>query len=234
MKHDPSESAAKLALDDAELILRVPALRREVARYETVQVGAMFGIVHNRDPLSYEIMFQLPDHPLVAEYVNEQVNAPRRSSDNLKTARRHLRAAYLNYEKFSLRRGDSGIRVTPEDELGRYADFARDVSLSSIIEAKAEAEHWFKIAMRLEREKPLTLRQQFEKAWSQYEFWRNPIRAAPRPPDVLDEREMCSLALENWHAIRVQIAKENRAKRKAKWTKQQKRRQQLRSMGLMS
>jgi hypothetical protein len=124
--------------------------------------------------------------------------------------------------------------VTPEDELGRYADFARDVSLSSIIEAKAEAEHWFKIAMRLEREKPLTLRQQFEKAWSQYEFWRNPIRAAPRPPDVLDEREMCSLALENWHAIRVQIAKENRAKRKAKWTKQQKRRQQLRSMGLMS
>ncbi len=51
---------------------------------------------------------------------------------------------------------------------------------------------------------------------------------------LIDAYMWNEFALQDLRAVELEIAKENRAKRKAKWKEQQKRRQQLRSMGLMS
>ena len=126
------DSAVKRELDRFKLVERVPELRREAAQ-----------LAGN----GYELVLKLPRHPAVIAYVNEQAKVVRDDCD-LKTARRNLKAARVNYEKrVSFRiRGD--ITITSDEERGRYADFAAFVSLSAIIEDRAEAKHWNKIMVR--------------------------------------------------------------------------------------
>jgi hypothetical protein len=145
------ESAVKRELDRLELVECVPALRREACQCAKAIVGRMFAYAHDRDADDYELVFQMPRHPAIARYAHEQVNVHRESSRDLKVARRRFKAAYLNYEKRCSYRARRDICLTPEEELvGRYAPFAKFISLSAIIEAKAEAMHWFKIVMNLE------------------------------------------------------------------------------------
>jgi hypothetical protein len=150
-------SATKLELDRLEFIVRVPSLRRQNSRVAVVKVSRMFAYAHDRDVEDYELLPRLPRHPAVIAYADElaEVNS-RRDRDiyglryDLKTARRKFFAAHKDYEKRSRYREDRRIQITPDEERGKYADFARFVSLSAILEARAEAMHWFKIVMERE------------------------------------------------------------------------------------
>ena len=120
MKHDPNKSPVKLALDDAELIARVPALLRRDVR-------------------------DLPRHPAVIAYVAE-CRSLHRSDADLRTARRNFSAARVSYEYRRAFRLQRGIE---------WGDGGRFVSLSAIIEARAECLHWRKVIVKLEAEKKL-------------------------------------------------------------------------------
>jgi hypothetical protein len=126
MKHDPAESALKLALDDAELIERIPELQREASAVNYDENGGLILI--------------LPRHPAVTAFIQELGEMEYEAAD-LKTARRRLRAAHDAYQ-FRI-----AHRVTPN--LTGPA-FDRYVSLSAILMARAAGKHWLKVVAGLE------------------------------------------------------------------------------------
>jgi hypothetical protein len=115
---DPIESAAKSALDYAELVEHLPALLRRDVR-------------------------DLPRHPAVIAYVTE-CRSLHRSDADLRTARRNFNTARVSYEYRRAFRLQGGIE---------WGDGGRSVSLSAVIEARAEAMHWHKVIVKLETEK---------------------------------------------------------------------------------
>ncbi len=113
-------------LDRAEFVERVPDLQRQA-----VQLAGN----------GYELVLELPRHPAVTAYANELAAMPRPRA-GLKVARRNLKAARINYEKrvgWRLRR-----------DICEWADGGVFVSLSAILEDRAEAMHWRKVVKELE------------------------------------------------------------------------------------
>jgi hypothetical protein len=135
-----AESHVKRELDRLELVERVPALRREAAR-----TGR--GLDERGYPLSLLI---LPNHPAVIAYVRECASLKYEPCTTKNAARRNLTAARINYKDRVIYRTRRDIAITPDEELGCYTDFARFISLSAIIEARAEAKHWRKVIVKLE------------------------------------------------------------------------------------
>jgi hypothetical protein len=127
MKHDPSESAVKLALDNAELIERVPELQRDAAAVNFNDGGGLVLVP--------------PRHPAVTDFIQELDQMEYEAAD-LKTARRRLRVARDSYQK------RVAFRVTPNLD---GPVFNRFVSLSSILIARAAGKHWHKVVNELER-----------------------------------------------------------------------------------
>jgi hypothetical protein len=128
MKYDPSESAIKLALDNAELIERVPELQREAT------------VVNFND--SGGLVLVPPRHPAVTAFFQELDEIEYESAPDLKTARRRLRVARDTYQK------RVAFRVTPNLD---GPVFNRFVSLSAILIARAAGRHWHKVVNELER-----------------------------------------------------------------------------------
>ena len=96
----------------------------------------------------------LPGHPAVIAYVNECAALPRPDA-NLRTARKNFKIASVNYNNRCDYRFQPGIQWS--DGVG--------VTLSSIIEARAEAKHWNKVIMRLEAAAKIEQQKQ-ENAWA--------------------------------------------------------------------
>jgi hypothetical protein len=92
----------------------------------------------------------LPRHPLVIAYVNECA-AMSRPDVGLRSARQNFKLASVNFENRCAFRAQPGIRW---DDGGEF------VSLSNIIEARAEAKHWRKVIMRLEADKKIKEQQE--------------------------------------------------------------------------
>ncbi len=131
-----AESAVKRELDRLELVERVPALQREAARST-----GRYALDERGYPLPVLI---LPRHPAVIAYVNECAaqSSGRQAVSDLCTARRNLKAAHINYKERVLYRTRHDIR--------EWSDGGRFVSLSAIIEARADAMHWRKVINKLE------------------------------------------------------------------------------------
>jgi hypothetical protein len=125
---DPSESAVKLALDNAELIERVPELQRDAAAVNFNDGGGLVLIP--------------PHHPAVTDFIQELDEMKYEPVADLKSARRRLRAARDSYQK------RVALRVMPNLD---GPIFNRFVSLSSILIARAEGKHWLKVVNELER-----------------------------------------------------------------------------------
>ena len=120
------DSPVKQELDRLELVECVPALQRGVA-----------------DVKGHELVLILPSHPAVSAYVTELAALPRETTSDLKHARQMLKSAQVNYKNrvaFRLRR-----------DIG-WSDGGLFVSLSAILEARADGLHWWKIVKRLARE----------------------------------------------------------------------------------
>src|SRR5665647_2788848 len=113
---DPAESAAKLALDTAELVELVPELQREACAV-------------NRDD-SGGLVLVLPRHPKVLAFIYE-LDAMEYETTDLKTARRRFRVARDAYQFRVV------YRLMPN--LTGPAAFKRLVSLSGILIARAAA-----------------------------------------------------------------------------------------------
>jgi hypothetical protein len=128
MKHDPNESAVKLALDNAELIERVPELQREAAAVNFNDSGGLVLVP--------------PRHPAVTAFIQELDEMEYESVADLKTARRHLRVARHSYQT------RVAYRVTQNLD---GPIFNRFVSLSFILIARAAGKHWHKVVNELER-----------------------------------------------------------------------------------
>jgi hypothetical protein len=126
-------SPVKAELDRLELVERVPVLWRENSQVD-----------ENRNLV-------LPRHPLVIAYVNECAALPRPDA-NLRTARRNYETALSDYKD---RRGFRVTRGIRWDD-----DGAEWVSLSAIIEVRAEAQYWHKVIVRLETEKKMKEQQE--------------------------------------------------------------------------
>jgi hypothetical protein len=130
-KHD---SPVKQTLDHAELVERVPVLCRENSEVD-----------ENRNLV-------LPRHPLVTAYVNECAALPR-PDINLRAARHRYQVAMYDYKD---RRG---FRVTRGIEWSNFGG-PEWVSLSAIIEVRAEARHWLKVIRKLEAAKKMKEQQE--------------------------------------------------------------------------
>ena len=130
-----ADSPVKRELDRLELVERVPALQREAARTGRRVI----------DERGYPMpLLILPNHPAVIAYINECAAHPsgRQAVSDLRTARRNLKAAHINYKERVLYRTRHDIR--------EWSDGGRFVSLSAIIEARADAMHWRKVINKLE------------------------------------------------------------------------------------
>jgi len=92
----------------------------------------------------------LPRHPAVIAYVHECAALPRPDA-NLRTARRNYEAARVNYNNRCAFRFQRGIE---------WEDGGVFVSLSAIIEARADAMYWRKVIMKLEAEKKIKEQQE--------------------------------------------------------------------------
>ena len=125
-------STVKRALDRLELVDRVPELRREAARVE------------DRLTEDGQWILIMPRHLAVIAYVNEQASVVRENCD-LKTARRRLKDARVNYAD------RVGYRISYDIRFSNEAEGNAFVSLSAIIEARAEAVHWRKVVKEKER-----------------------------------------------------------------------------------
>ncbi len=130
-----ADSPVKRELDQLELIERVPALQREAARTGRRVLDA------RGYPMPLLIV---PNHPAVIAYLNERAAHPsgRQAVNDLRTARRNLIAAQVNYKERVLYRMRHDIR--------EWSDGGVFVSLSAIIEARADAIHWRKVINKLE------------------------------------------------------------------------------------
>jgi len=127
-------NTVKAQLDHAELVERVPVLWRENSQVD-----------ENRNLV-------LPRHPLVTAYVNECAALPR-PDVGLTSARNRYAAALSDYKD---RRG---FRVTRGIEWSNFGG-AEWVSLSAIIEVRAEAQHWLKVIRKLEAAKKMKEQQE--------------------------------------------------------------------------
>jgi hypothetical protein len=125
---DPIESAVKLALDHAELVELVPELQRSTAAANFDDGGGL--------------VLVLPRHPAVIAFIHELDAQEYETADDLKTARRRLRANRNGYQ----------IRVANRinQTVDGSAAFDRFVSLSAILIARAAGKHWHKIVAELE------------------------------------------------------------------------------------
>jgi hypothetical protein len=123
-------STVKTTLDHLELVERVPALTRDAARAERG--------LDERDYPSRVLI--LPHHPAVIAYVRECA-AIKYPEGDLKTARRNLRAARVNYK--------DRVIYRMRHDICEWLDGGLFVSLSAIIEARAEALHWRKEILRM-------------------------------------------------------------------------------------
>jgi hypothetical protein len=119
-------SPVKRELDRLELIERVPELQRQAAQ-----------LAGN----GFELVLHLPRHPAVTAYADECAAIVRDKCD-LKTARRNLKAARVNYE--------NRVRFRIQRNINEWLDGGLFVSLSAILEARAEAKHWRKVVKELE------------------------------------------------------------------------------------
>lgn len=138
-------SLVKTELDRLELIERVPVLRREATRTES-----------RLDERGFPMLVVIPPrHPAVIAYINERAALIREKCTDLKAARRNLKDAFVNYRNRVNFRVRSDIALSRDEELGPYADFAKFISLSSIIEARAEAIHWRKVILKLETDRKI-------------------------------------------------------------------------------
>jgi hypothetical protein len=126
MKHNPNESAVKLALDNAELIEHVAELQRDAAAVNYDESGGLVLI--------------LPHHPAVRDFIQELDGMEYEAAADLKTARRRLRAARNAYQ----------FRVTHRVTPLTGPAFDRYVSLSAILMARAAGKHWLKVVAGLE------------------------------------------------------------------------------------
>jgi hypothetical protein len=124
---DIAETAVKLALDDAELVLRVPALQREACAANADDRG--------------DLILVLPRHPAVLAFIHE-LDAMEYETVDLITARRRLRAAKADYQDRVVQR--QIVTLTG-------ALFERYISLSAILIARAAGKHWHKVVAELER-----------------------------------------------------------------------------------
>ncbi len=125
---DPIESAAKLALDHAELVELRPALQRKAAVFNYDERGGLVLI--------------LPRDPDVTAFIHELDEIQYETAD-LKTARRRLRVARESYQTRVANRAAQNLDGPT---------FNRFVSLSAILIARGEARHWHKIVSQLERD----------------------------------------------------------------------------------
>jgi len=122
-----AESTVKRQLDRLEFIERVPELQRQA-----VQLAGN----------GYELVLKLPRHSAVTAYANELASVVRDNCDDLKVARRNLKAARINYEE--------RVRFRIQRNIHAWADGGLFVSLSAILEARAEALHWRKVVKEME------------------------------------------------------------------------------------
>ncbi len=138
---EPAESPVKRALDRAELIERVPVLQRDAAEFETA-IGEG-GLRYQRLNDHGSLILKFPRHHLVHAYGCElaSLNARRVADADLKVARRNFKKARVNYEDRVNWRGAGDIK---------WNDGGKFVSLSAILEARAEAVFWRKIVTELE------------------------------------------------------------------------------------
>jgi hypothetical protein len=86
----------------------------------------------------------LPRHPLVVRYVNECAVLFREKTTSLRNARRLFDRAAINYKNRCAFRLQDGIEWVSGSEFRSF------ISLSAIIEARAEALHWNKVIVGLE------------------------------------------------------------------------------------
>ena len=100
--------------------------------------------IFDEEAAAIDLCFWLPRHPAVAAYKAELAtrNSHRDRSADLRTARRHFKAARDDYEK------RCGLRCRRDVE---WSDGGKFVSLRAILEARAEAMYWFGIVEELER-----------------------------------------------------------------------------------
>ena len=129
---DIAESAAKLALDSAELVGRVAELQRDASAVNFDDKGGL--------------VLVLPHHPAVAAFIRELDEMEYEPAADLKTARRRLRAARDAYQT------RVAHRVTQNLE---GPAFDRFVSLSAILIARAAGKHWHKRVAELEAARKL-------------------------------------------------------------------------------
>jgi hypothetical protein len=124
------KTSVKQSLDRAELVERVPALQRKFTRVKFGERGEMIQI--------------FPRHHLVSAYGCELATAnARRECDvaDLKVARRRFKNARVNYED------RVAFRMQPNIA---WPDGGKFVSLSAILEARAEAVFWRKVVKEME------------------------------------------------------------------------------------
>lgn len=133
---EPLQIPVKAALDHAELVAREPALQPSAARYELMHAEHDGRVVFSDYKLTDNgaLILKWPRHHLVAAYSYElaSANAKRRYDGDLRTARRKLKDATVNYEN----------RVNWRNVRGMDPHY---VCLSAILEARAEAVYWSKI-----------------------------------------------------------------------------------------
>ncbi len=124
-----------------ELIERVPALQREAAEFETA-IGEG-GIRYQRLNEHGSLILSFPRHHLVHAYGCGLAtkNARREHNADLKGARRRFKDARINYEN------RVNWRAVPDIQ---WSDGGKFVSLSAILEARAEAVFWRKIVTELQ------------------------------------------------------------------------------------
>lgn len=136
---DPQESAAKLALDHAELIERRPTLQREAARFEMIEAG--YGFRDYRLNARGGYILILPDDPAVAAYLKECA-ATYRGCEHDWGGRPSIDpvAAKLNYV--------DACELLDAYALTRLIGY-KPVTLSAVIEAKVAARYWFGIMREL-------------------------------------------------------------------------------------
>ena len=130
-----------MPVKNPEIIRAESAVKRELDRLELIE----------RVPaLQRRAVRDLPNHPAVIAYVNECASL-KYPAATLKKARRLYDAAHLNYTNRVSFRVQRGIE---------WCDGGRFVSLSAIIEARADAMHWRKVINKLEAEKKIKEQQE--------------------------------------------------------------------------
>ena len=127
--------------NDAQIAKPDSAVKTELDRLELVERVPVLVRASGR---------ALPRHPAVIAYVNECA-AVKRPDVGLRVARRNFKLASVNFENRSAFRSQRDIE---------WRDGGKFVSLSAIIEDRADALHWRKMIGRLEADKKMKEQQE--------------------------------------------------------------------------